>query len=147
MTHTRTFYKRTATLVACASLASLLAACGGTMGGYYDEAGNYVPTDTPYNMEKKSRSPMPGGNPDYRADREDDAIEHGYHFNQAGYYDYNGYYIARNSGLTVPRHMFPGRGLCRVWFPDRAINAQPPIETCNGLRTRIPVGAYIIYGG
>ncbi len=137
---------RMVTIAGCVSAVALLAACGTPDGGYYDKNGNYVPTDTPYNMRTNAHSPMPGGNPDYLADREDNNREYP-RFKRRGYYDYNGYYIARDSGLTVPSDMFPPRGMCRVWFVDRMVDEQPGIESCDGIRYRVPAGAYVIYGG
>jgi hypothetical protein len=43
--------------------------------------------------------------------------------------------------------MFPPRGMCRVWFTKRAPANQPAIESCNGIKSRVPAGAYVIYGG
>jgi len=128
---------RILSLTACVSLVSLLAACGTPNGGYYDANGNYIATDTPHNMQTNNHSPLPGGVNDY-----DD-----YHYTHRGYYDYNGYYMAKDSGLSVPTDMFPPRGMCRVWFTDRPIEEQPPVESCVGIRSRLPVGAYVIYGG
>lgn len=134
----------TLTLLACASLLPLLAACGTPDGGYYDANGNYNPTDTPHNTQQDAHSPLPGGTRDYRADR-------GYYennnYNRRGYYDGNGYYIARNNGFTVPDDMFPPRGMCRVWFTERDPSQQPAVESCNGIKARVPAGAYVIFGG
>ncbi len=144
MTHIHFSGTRCLALLACVSMASLLAACDTPNGGYYDANGNYVATDTPYNA-KRAHAPMPGGNPDYRADRA--AAYNDNHYNRRGYYDYNGYYMAKDSGLNVPADMFPPRGMCRVWFTDRALSDQPGIESCDDIRSRVPSGAYVIYGG
>lgn len=147
MTNIKFSTKRILTLLACVSAASLLSACGVPDGGYYDVNGNYVPTDTPYNMKTGAHSPMPGGNPNSVSDRENNRSEYP-HYTRRGYYDYNGYYMDKRSGLNVPKDMFPPRGMCRVWFTDRVgYNEQPDIESCDGIRSRVPAGAYVIYGG
>jgi hypothetical protein len=133
-------------VMACVSLATLLTACGVPSDGYYDANGNYIATDTPHNMSKRAHAPLPGGTYaptpyDNRAHYDDDR------YDRAGYYDRNGYYIARDGGLNVPESMFPPRGMCRVWFVERAVAAQPPVESCAGIRTRVPAGAYVIFGG
>lgn len=133
-------------IAGCISVASLLAACGTPDGGYYDKNGNYVPTDTPHNIQENAHSPMPGGNPNAEYDREHDRSAYP-RYKRRGYYDYNGYYISRDSGLDVPSDMFPPRGMCRVWFVDRVLADQPEVESCNGIRNRVPAGAYVIYGG
>jgi len=68
-------------------------------------------------------------------------------FTRAGYYDHNGYYIAADSGPRIPEGYFPPRGMCRIWFTDRPAGAQPGIESCAGIRSRVPEGAYVVYGG
>lgn len=118
-----------------------LAACGTPDGGYYDANGNYIPTDTPHNMQQDQHSPLPGGPRTYYGQAPY------YKYDRAGYYDRNGYYIERNSGFEVPDNMFPPRGMCRVWFVERALVDQPAVESCNGIRSRVPAGAYVIYGG
>lgn len=138
--------------VVCASFALLLTACGGTDGGYYDANGTFIPTDTPYNMQKRGHAPLPGGNPNYREDPDYryHAADNDYdapRYTRRGYYDYNGYYIPKESGLNAPASMFPPRGMCRVWFVDRPVSDQPPTEPCAGIRSRVPAGAYVIYGG
>lgn len=153
MTHIYYSGVRSLALFTSLSLVTLLAACGTPDGGYYDANGNYMPTDTPHNMKKSSHSPLPGGTRYYHSDRtynnagyNDNYSEHPY-YTHRGYYDYNGYYIARDNSLTVPQDMFPPRGMCRVWFADRALSNQPDIESCNDIRARLPNGAYVIYGG
>ncbi len=138
---------RAIALLACVSVVSMLAACGTPDGGYYNKQGNYVPTDTPYNIKNNKHSSMPGGNPNAEADRENNRSEYP-RYTRRGYYDYNGYYMDKNSGLSVPRNMFPPRGMCRVWFPERmGYNEQPAVESCDGIKYRVPAGAYVIYGG
>lgn len=139
-------FSKTLKLLACASIASALFACGTPDGGYYDANGNYVPTDTPYNMRTNAHSPLPGGNPNAAYDRENNRSEYP-RYTRRGYYDYNGYYMSRDSGLAVPKDMFPPRGMCRVWFVQNTPDEQPEIESCDGIRARVPYGAYVIYGG
>jgi len=126
----------------CASFLSLLAACATPDNGYYDTNGNWIPNN-PYNSQNHTRAPLPGGTHDYRDDRYD-RVER---YDRAGYYDRNGYYIARDGGPAVPEDMFPPRGMCRVWFIERPAIDQPKIESCDDIRSRVPVGAYVIYGG
>jgi hypothetical protein len=126
-------------LLSSVALLTLISACGTPNGGYYDHNGNYIATDTPRNMQDSTsvHPPLPGG-----VDDTDD-----YHYTRRGYYDYNGYYIPKDSGLSVPADMFPPRGMCRVWFTNRPLEQQPSIESCDGIRSRVPAGAYVIYGG
>ena len=70
-----------------------------------------------------------------------------YSYDRAGYYNQDGSYIGVHSDFAVPPDMFPARGMCRVWFPDRRPVNQPDIESCDGIKSRVPVGAYVIYGG
>ena len=149
MTHIHFSYARSLALLASVSLVSLLTACGTPDGGYYNEHGTYIPTDTPHNMTERAHAPLPGGNPDYHSDRENAAYyEDNYpHYTRRGYYDYNGYYIESNGDLEIPKGMFPHRGMCRVWFTDRLPSQQPAVESCNSIQSRVPAGAYVIYGG
>lgn len=135
---------RTLTKLACVSFLSLLSACGTPSDGYYDANGNYVPYNR-YNSEDHAHSPLPGGTRDqYEPARTDYGVVR---YDRAGYYDSNGYYITVDNGPNVPTSMFPPRGMCRVWFPERAAIDQPRIESCDGIRSRVPAGAYVIYGG
>jgi len=132
-------------LLACISAASLLAACA-TQSGYYDANGNYIPPANHTTDAQRVHSPAPGGTGNtsgYYVDRTDRV----YNYDRRGYYDYNGYYIADVRGMGVPNSMFPPRGMCRAWFPDRVPADQPNIESCNGINSRVPAGAYVIYGG
>lgn len=128
-------------LLTSAALLSLLSACGTPDAGYYDANGNYIPNN-PYNRNAHDHAPLPGGTHQPYDER---AVT--YHYDRPGYYDRNGYYIARDKGPTVSEDMFPPRGMCRVWFPERAVIDQPGIESCNGIQSRVPAGAYVIYGG
>lgn len=141
--------KRSLAVLGFIALVPLLVACGPDHRGYYNKNGNYVSTnDTPYNKSKNAYPPMPGGNPNAQEDREY-SREYGDNrqFTRRGYYDYNGYYMANDSGLSVPANMFPPRGMCRVWFNDRSPSDQPAVESCGEIRSRVPAGAYVIYGG
>jgi hypothetical protein len=132
---------RTIASLACVSLLTLVSACATPSDGYYDANGNYVPYNR-YNQVAHDHSPLPGGTNTYA----NNGYAPAYSYDRAGYYDHNGYYIAMDGGLNVPQGMFPPRGMCRVWFADR-VNDQPPVESCNGIQSRVPAGAYVIYGG
>lgn len=125
------------------SMLTLLSACYAPNEGYYDSNGNYHSTL----VSNKPHAPLPGGY-DVVTGRNDFPEEdvHQY-YRRAGYYDYNGYYIAYNNGPAVPRDMLPPRGMCRVWFIEREVADQPGVESCVGIRNRVPAGAYVIYGG
>lgn len=116
---------------------TILVACGSPQG-YYDEHGNYIGSrvveDYPHHLSRYGD--------DRSIARNTVTI-----YERPGYYDYNGYYIATDPGLRVPQEMFPPRGMCRVWLPDRDVANQPRVESCEGIRARVPVGAYVIYGG
>ncbi len=120
------------------TLATLLAACGVPSDGYYAADGTFVS----YNRDHRSsynHSPDPAAVDAYHADT--------YRYDRRGYYDYNGRYVTAETSLNVPPEMFPPAGMCRVWFIDRELSNQPPVESCDGVRTRVPAGAYVIYGG
>lgn len=133
---------RTLAALACASL---LSACNNPNGGYYDANGNFIATDTPYNMSEGKHPPLPGGTDDdrYYHHRRTTTV----YYDRPGYYDYRGYYFDRSNDFGVPESMLPPRGMCRVWFADRPPEGQPGIESCNGIHARVPAGAYVIYGG
>ena len=154
--------------IACLSLVTLLAACE-THNGYYDANGNYVPQANTTTVAQRTHAPYPGGerNSQYYyapapvADAgttttyvdttpERDGMRRTtttvYSYDRPGYYEYNGYYVTPPTALA-PSAAFPGHGLCRVWFPGRAVEAQPPIESCSNINARVPAGAYVIYGG
>lgn len=124
--------KRLATALACTSLLATLAACGTPDGGYYDRNGNWIATSRPHEITDRKHAPLPGGTKPY--------------YSRAGYYDANGYYLARDAFYVEPA-MYPPRGMCRVWFADRPVHAQPPIESCEDIQYRVPAGAYVVYGG
>jgi len=134
-------------LLACVCLVALLSACGAPYGGYYDANGNYVSYEH-YNKETRAYEPVPAG---YNNPRYDDSrptyTTTTYIYDRPGYYDYYGHYIAEDDRFGVPEDMFPPRGMCRVWLPERSPAHQPPVESCDGIRVRVPMGAYVIYGG
>ena len=125
-------------------LLSALAACvPDTNGGYYDANGNYHAYGNAYPSDyRDSRTYNVAG---YGAPAT--AQPYPYTFSRSGFYDYNGYYIGMDAGPQLPADFFPPRGMCRVWFPDRAATYQPPIEPCSGIQYRVPAGAYVVYGG
>jgi hypothetical protein len=126
--------------LACLSLLTALAACGETSGSYYDANGRYVQGNTdstaPFEHDVTLRDRMRNGN--YRSE-----------YDRRGYYDDEGNYsnASEIDGLSVPKNMFPARGMCRVWFTDRAPARQPNVESCKNIKQRVPTGAYVIYGG
>lgn len=130
-------------------LTTLLSACG-SQDGTYDANGNYVPGPNVTADARRIHAPDPAMmHPDYYRVPEYRHVYRGpvYVYDRAGYYDYNGNYIEDYSSFGVPQNMFPPRGQCRVWFPDREFEDQPAIESCNRIRERVPAGAYVIYGG
>ncbi len=130
-------------LFACVSLVSLLSACGVPSDGYYDANGNFVSNITPHEMAS-THPALPNARGNYPADSR---YYSNNSYDRAGYYDRNGYYIERNNGFAVPDNMFPPRGMCRVWFTDRNPSQQPAVESCDGIKSRVPAGAYVIFGG
>ena len=130
---------RPLTSLACVSLIALLSACGEPSDGYYDANGRYIDT---------SANSAPGVHDVTLRDRAKHTT-HAPNYSRRGYYDYNGNYIdSDEESVSVPRSMFPARGMCRIWLTDGRDDVnQPPVESCNRIRTRVPAGAYVIYGG
>jgi len=126
----------------CVSLLTLLSACGTPDDGYYDANGNYIPYNR-YNREAHDHAPLPGGTHEPGAYTTTVTT---YSYDRPGYYSGARYYTTMN-GLTAPEDMLPPPGMCRIWFPDRTEDDQPGIESCDGIRRRVPAGAYVIYGG
>lgn len=143
MTNIHFTTKRTLTAIACLSLVSMLAACGAN-NGYYDAKGNYISSESPYNAKKGHAG---RNHNEYSAQDDEDHYSDRSHYDRRGYYDRNGDYITTDDGLNVPENMFPARGMCRVWFTDRQPSNQPAVESCNSIKSRVPAGAYVIYGG
>lgn len=151
MTATQTFNNLPLTLLTCVALTALLTACGPT-DGYYDANGRFVYEDT----SARSRITGHHSRPYSAAVNRDRANqEYGYDHNDREYpaYDHRGYYDRDGSYVELGRrpgmseNMFPPRGMCRVWFASRPAAQQPPVESCNGIQSRVPDGAYVIYGG
>lgn len=144
------------TIAACVATAALLAACNDA-GGYYDAQGRYIP----YTATTSSTEPANDGNSinqhnprstyTYSSDVMRPALGASdmppQYLNRRGYYDYNGNYVTTDLSRPVPTNMFPPKGMCRIWFTDRAPNMQTPVESCDYIGRRVPSGAYVIYGG
>lgn len=135
--------------LACLSSLSLLAACG-AQNGHYDANGNYIAPPNATTEAQRNHAPSPGGpsSNDYYG------RPHGYYADGTPYtydrrddYDDNEYSLAENNEMDVPNGMFPPRGMCRVWFAGRVPSGQPRVESCDNIRSRVPTGAYVIYGG
>jgi len=126
---------------------ALLAACSSNpTNGYYDANGQFVP----YNQVNRSaaiHAPNSGAVTVTTPEYDNDRVRVVTSYDRAGYYDYNGYYLGMDSGLNVPEDMFPQRGMCRIWFPHRSLAEQPPIESCHHVQERVPMGAYVVFGG
>ncbi|GEM_PF-3077413 len=142
--------KRVLPLITGLSVVSLLAACGPS-GGYYDANGNYVssgPADYP-SQERYSAHP-PRDN-DFYANRpyaDDRYPEYAAPYDKTPYHTNTPYSDpVRNNSIVVPENMVPPAGMCRVWFTQRPAAHQPKVESCDNIRTRLPRGAYVIYGG
>ncbi len=130
--------------LACLSLLSIVAACAPS--GYYDSNGqyrSYGASDT-----YRNNHPMAGTAAESEYDEEHyPATNTTVIYTRPGYYDRNGYYIARDSGPHLSNDLLPPHGMCRVWCTDRPTSEEPPVESCVGIQNRVPVGAYVIYGG
>ena len=145
---------RNVSSIFCLSLVVLLSACATPSDGYYDTNGNWIAANP--TKANRAHAPLPGGTHDTRYDDPNFDNNHAvsttvttttYSYDRAGYYNRDGSYIGTNSTFTVPPDMFPPRGMCRVWFSDRTPDNQPSIESCDGIKSRVPAGAYVIYGG
>jgi hypothetical protein len=130
--------------IVCRSLVSVMTACAPS--GYYDSNGDY----RSYGKSDSFRHDKAiAGTPttdNYSSDN-GSVTTTTVTYTRPGYYDRNGYYIARDSGPHVSEEFLPPRGMCRVWFADRPATDQPQVESCKGIQGRVPVGAYVIYGG
>jgi hypothetical protein len=168
--------KRLLTATCLTIVPLMLAACEPAQG-YYDSQGNYVsydrnnsrasynPPEYPDQTRVKSvpvekqvvtgtsvvATPVPGGTvvttTPYATTPNGYAPYPTHVLTQRGYYTYSGVYVPTVNGANVPAHMFPPRGLCRVWVPDIAASAQRPVESCRNIETTVTPGAYVIYGG
>lgn len=145
-----------------AAAAMLLAACGES-NGYYDTNGvyhTYQPAaneSTPTSKATTSNDPRPRDKAVVqereqhmykRVDGRVVKVNPPFSFVEPGYYGPNGYLLTEvPAGFVVPGHMLPPAGYCRIWFPARSAMEQPPVETCTGIKHRVPANAYIVYGG
>ena len=68
-------------------------------------------------------------------------------YNHVGFYDRNGNYTTVARGPHIPRSYIPPRGTCRIWYTDVAPADQPGVESCVGIASRLPDGAFVVYGG
>ena len=131
-------------VIACLSLVTLLAACGSPNNPRYDANGQPVASmpDYPSNKAQRQINCDYGYDNDYYATRRDQRD------NPTLYHDYdrNGQPIHR-TGQPIPENMLPPRGMCRIWFTQRNLAEQPSVESCDAIRARVPVGAYVVYGG
>ncbi len=154
--------------LACLSLVAGLAACGPS-DGYYDSMGNYHHGSDGHRHNtryERDASVEPGFSGDsYRSNNfyTDNAARRGDSkrvvdydsrrdlervvYKRAGYYDYDGRYIPAERAPVIETSYFPARGKCRIWYPDRAAEDQPAVESCTRIQYRVPYGAYVVYGG
>lgn len=124
--------------LACAGFILALSACD--YSGAYDSNGTYVtPSDAQRyhdaSDERHSTRIITTTSPNATV------------YNHRGYYDYYGNYITLDNNVGIPQEMMPPPGMCRVWLPNREASRQPGIDNCEGIRSRVPIGAYVIYGG
>jgi len=143
---------RITTLVTGLSLAVMLSACGAPDYGYYDSNGNFIPPANATSEAARRHAPdssksLPARNYDNTSNVIVVPSNVDYRYDRRGYYDYYGNYVTVDTRVSVPNDMFPPRGMCRVWLPNRAPEYQPRIESCDNIQYRIPAGAYVIYGG
>lgn len=148
MTNTNSFNARSILVLTSLSAVLLLGACGVPQDkGYYNENGRFVRTDTPHNMTKREHVAREVFDNDDHANRND------YNNNERNrdrYYDRQGYSVedrGMSGNIVVPASMVPPRGMCRVWFTSRVATDQPSPEPCNNIKSRVPVGAFVVYGG
>lgn len=143
---------RTKILMAALPAAFLLSACAGPDYGYYDANGNYIPAANAVTDQHRRHAPSPGqpGMPAYDSSNVivvPAPIEYPVTYTRRGYYDYYGNFVTVDSRLVIPSDMYPPRGMCRVWLPQRSPESQPPIQSCEGIQWRVPAGGYVVYGG
>lgn len=48
--------------------------------------------------------------------------------------------------VGIPNEYIPAPGKCRIWYPDRSPDKQPPPERCLEIYD-VPAGAWVVYGG
>lgn len=130
--------------IGCLSLISIMAAC--QPSGYYDSNGEYRSYGKSDSFNHNNAMAGTAAHDTYHSDTDNQTITT-VTYSRPGYYDRNGYYIAEDSGPHVSPELLPPRGMCRVWFTDRPVSEEPAVESCQGIQSRIPAGAYAIYGG
>jgi hypothetical protein len=144
---------RITTTVSLFALLGCVAACA--PAGYYDSTGayhSYGASDSYRTNTPRDNNPPPGGDRTYYDNNNGAYAAHPDStttviYERPGYYDSNGYYISPSDGPGVPKRYLPPAGMCRVWFTDRPVSEEPPVESCDGIRSRVPQGAYVVYGG
>lgn len=136
----------------CLPLLAVLAACGTPDQGHYDANGVYVPPPNPTRAQR-IHSPDPGSAYDEYYDQYGDAdtprVKHRHETTVTTTYDDNGNRVTRDivteNNISIPPSMMPPKGMCRVWFPNRAPEDEPKVESCEGIRQRAPEGSFVIY--
>ena len=48
--------------------------------------------------------------------------------------------------VGIPHEYIPSPGHCRVWYPDRHPDEQPPPERCLEI-LQVPPGTWVVFGG
>ena len=134
---------RILSIIAASSLLISLSACGAP-DEYYDSNGNWVGPANSTTQAQRRHAPNPG-KPGYYGD--DHYRPRTVTYDRAGYYDYNGNYVTMDDTMRMGDDQLPPRGMCRIWLPNRTPQQQPAIEECDGIQNRVPVGAYVVYGG
>lgn len=115
-----------------------LADCSAPERGHYDANGMWVPASNATTEAQRIHSPDSAS-----------MTPPNYEYDNNGYYHSRKYYSGADNGyaFSVPMDYLPPRGMCRVWFMNRTPEHQPSIESCEGIHSRMPAGAYVIYGG
>lgn len=132
------------------SLSLLMCSAACAPAGYYDANGDYrsYGKSDSYRTSTVRDDGAPGNPDNHTAYAVPAQSTTTVIYDRPGYYDSNGYYVsADNFPTAVPKSMLPPRGMCRVWFADRPARYQPEVESCSGIQSRVPEGAYVIYGG
>ncbi len=137
----------------------LLGACGPS--GYYDARGNFQPDVGGDDRNYYQRNTVAAEKTDHyytdhSAKRGDSIRVAGYNhvldrdrgpYHRVGFYDHQGRYIPLADGPAVPSSYMPPRGMCRIWFIETPAPQQPEVRSCLSLQKRVPVSAYLLYGG
>ena len=48
--------------------------------------------------------------------------------------------------VSIPAEHMPPAGKCRLWYPDRSSDDQPPAGECHDLQDRVAPGAVLVRG-